>query len=164
MCSNVTFIARHITVLGTGDKQTGFCRNGINFKASKDALIILRGFFSFLVSWYNRQNTLSRAGNYFKGHEDYPVIAKETSVRIRYSPALKISGFKLSFPDSLSRVDKKSKPNLERVKEFSPEMDFFSSSTVMPQRDLTGQDYLLITLPMISKRVSSYMVSQERKR
>jgi hypothetical protein len=27
--------------------QTGFCRNGINFKASKDALIILRGFFAF---------------------------------------------------------------------------------------------------------------------
>lgn len=78
--------------------------------------------------------------------------------------ARKISGFKLSFPDSLSRVDKKSKPNLERVKEFSPEMDFFSSSTVMPQRDLTGQDYLLITLPMISKIFTSYMVSQERKR
>lgn len=47
MCSNVTYIARHITVLGTGDKQTGFYRNGINFKASIDALIILRGFFIF---------------------------------------------------------------------------------------------------------------------
>jgi len=72
----------------------------------------------------------------------------------------KISSFKRLFLDSL-RVDKEIKPNLERVKEFSPEMDFFSSSTVMPQRDLTGQDYLLITLPMISK---FYMVSQERKR
>ena len=67
----------------------------------------------------------------------------------------KISGFKRSFPDS-RKVDKRSdKPYLERVKEFSPEMDFFSSSTVMQQRDLTGQDYLLITLPMISKRLRS---------
>ena len=41
------YIARHITVLGTGDMQTGFCRKGINFKASIDALIILRGFFTF---------------------------------------------------------------------------------------------------------------------
>lgn len=41
-------IARlYITVLGTGDMQTGFCRNGINSKASKDALIILRGFSIF---------------------------------------------------------------------------------------------------------------------
>ncbi len=72
----------------------------------------------------------------------------------------KISSFKRLFLDSL-RVDKEIKPNLERVKEFSPEMDFFSSSTVMPQRDLTGQDYFLITLPTISK---FYMVSQERKR
>lgn len=68
---------------------------------------------------------------------------------------VKISGFKRLFPDS-RKVDKGiDKPYLERVKEFSPEMDFFSSSTVMPQRDLTGQDYLLITLPMISKRLSS---------
>ena len=47
MKDNVYILARHITVLGTGDMQTGFCRNGINFKASKDALIILRGFFTF---------------------------------------------------------------------------------------------------------------------
>ncbi|MCK5600611.1 hypothetical protein KAR91_02010 [Candidatus Pacearchaeota archaeon] len=49
MNDNETFIARHITVLGTGDMQTGFCRNGLNFKASIDALIILRGF-SYLGS------------------------------------------------------------------------------------------------------------------
>jgi hypothetical protein len=41
----LTIARLYITVLGTGDKQTGFCRNGINFKASIDALIILRGFF-----------------------------------------------------------------------------------------------------------------------
>lgn len=93
-----------------------------------------------------------------------PFVSALTACIRAFLFARKISGFKLSFPDSLSRVDKKSKPNLERVKEFSPFTDFFSSSTVMPQRDLTGQDYLLITLPMISKIFTSYMVSQERKR
>jgi hypothetical protein len=43
-------------------------------------------------------------------------------------------------------------------------MDFFSSSTVMQQRDLTGQDYFLITPPMIFKFINSLIVSQERKR
>jgi hypothetical protein len=52
--NNVYFIARHITVSGTGDKQKGFCRKGLNFKASKDTLNILRGFFAFKGYSFNR--------------------------------------------------------------------------------------------------------------
>ncbi len=48
-------IARlYITVSGTGDKQTGFCRKGLNSKASIDALNILRGFFTFKGYSFNR--------------------------------------------------------------------------------------------------------------
>lgn len=150
MKDNVSYIARHITVLGTGDMQTGFCRNGINFKASIDALIILRGFFIWACGGTGRHTR-------FK-------LLRQYAMQVRSLPRLpKISSFKRLFLDSL-RVAKEIKPNLERVKEFSPFTDFFSSSTVMPQRDLTGQDHLLITLPMISKIFTSYMVSQERKR
>jgi hypothetical protein len=75
-------------------------------------------------------------------------------------PLHKMYSFKRSFLYSL-RVDKRIEIQIERVKEFSPEMDFFSSSTVMPQRDLTGQDYFLITPLVIFK---PFKVSQERKR
>ena len=55
MYYTVPYIARlHITVSGTGDKQKGFCRNGINSKASIDALNILRGFFTFKGYSFNR--------------------------------------------------------------------------------------------------------------
>lgn len=44
-----SYIARlYITVLETGDKQTGFYRNGINFKASKGTPDTLRGFLRFM--------------------------------------------------------------------------------------------------------------------
>lgn len=73
----------------------------------------------------------------------------------------KISGLKLFHPGCLNKVYEKSENQIERVKEFSPEMDFFSSSTVMPQRYLTGQDYFLITPLVIFNLLK---VSQERKR
>ena len=43
-----------ITVLETGDKQTGFYRNGINFKASKGTPDTLRGFSLFKGYSFNR--------------------------------------------------------------------------------------------------------------
>ena len=55
MCSNVTFIARlYTTVLETGNKQTGFYRNCINFKASKGTPDTLRGFSLFKGYSFNR--------------------------------------------------------------------------------------------------------------
>ena len=74
---------QYITVSGTGDKQIGFCRNGINFKASIDTLNILRGFFTFM-EWVSQIGDLIRH-----------VLAHH-----------KISGFKKSFPDS-RKVDKR---------------------------------------------------------
>lgn len=55
MKDNVSYIARlYITVLETGDKQKGFCRNGINSKASKGTPDTLRGFFAFKGYSFNR--------------------------------------------------------------------------------------------------------------
>ena len=55
MLYNKQIVTRsYITVSGTGDKHTGFYRNGINFKASKDTLNILRGFFMFKGYSFNR--------------------------------------------------------------------------------------------------------------
>ena len=55
MYYTVSYIARlYITVLETGDKQKGFCRNGINSKASKGTPDTLRGFFTFKGYSFNR--------------------------------------------------------------------------------------------------------------
>ncbi|MEE9354222.1 MAG: hypothetical protein V3U75_01395 [Methylococcaceae bacterium] len=84
-----------------------------------------------------------------------PVRANPVMLQTNCLHVIKISGLKIFHPDSLNRVYEKIEFYLERVKVFSPEMDFFTSSTVMPQRDLTGQDYFLITPPMIFKLFSS---------
>lgn len=70
--------------------QTGFCRNGINFKASMDALIILRGFFYFTWSGETgRRIPTGRGESPFAGSSP--------------ASATKISGSNRFFPDSLKR-------------------------------------------------------------
>ena len=161
----------YITVSGTGDKQTCFCRNGKSFKASIDTLNVLRGFSFFNALWCsgNMLDFESSVSGSIPGGATKVIglwfsaglsLGLQPNRLVRYQKGVigpqkiishKISRFKKSFRDSLIKVYKRTVFYLERVKVFSPEMDFFTSSTVMPQRDLTGQDYFLITPPMIFK-------------
>lgn len=101
----------YIAVSGTGDKQTGFCRDGINFKASIDTQNILRGFFSFKI---HSLLVLPKAG---AGITNTPLSVGSSPMKLTGlseegwklgsipSLAIKISGFKRLFPDS-RKVDK----------------------------------------------------------
>ena len=90
MYYNRIYNIEHITAFGAGDKQIGFCRSGRSFKASKDARIILRGFFTF--RWQG--NSLMNCGLFGFFAERLSNIPDQ------------ISRFKKSFRDSL-RVDKR---------------------------------------------------------
>jgi hypothetical protein len=76
--------------------QTGFCRNGINFKASKDARKSSCEAFLFcnLAEWRGSLTmpiSLNRYG---------PEMLQTNCLRIN-----KISGFKRLFPDNLRKED-----------------------------------------------------------
>lgn len=94
-----------------------------------DTATVCLGVFYFWRVRLIWQATGAKRGNYRKVHADYPFISRWQHRFESDTRRFKISGLKLFHPDCLNKVYEKSENQIERVKKFSPGMDFFSSST-----------------------------------